>query len=162
MTIDVPKSHFTATGIVFNEQGQFLFHLHPKIGYWLPPGGHIEENEEPQNAALREIEEETGLLCECLCYQPEFNLGLNLDLNNGDVIELVKPLAILKEPIHDKKQGFHYHIDMIYLCKPLKNRQLTNKSFQWLSLDELKKRDAPLNVIRLIELTETLLIKKII
>lgn len=158
MTLEVPKSHFTATGIVFNQQGQFLFHLHSKIGYWLPPGGHIEDNEEPQNAVLREIEEETGLLCECLCYQPEFSPGLN----DNDVIELVKPLAILKEPIHDKKQGFHYHIDMIYLCKPLENSQLTNKSFQWLSLDELKKRETPLNVIRLIELTEKLLIENII
>ncbi len=158
MTIEVPKSHFTATGIVFNGQGKFLLHLHSKIGCWLPPGGHIEENEEPQDAVLREIEEETGLLCECLCYQPEFSLNLI----NNDVIELVKPLAILKEPIHDKKQGFHYHIDMIYLCKPLKNSQLTNKSFQWLSLDEVKKLETPLNVIRLIELTEKLLIKKII
>ncbi len=51
---------------------------------------------------------------------------------------------------------------MIYLCKPLKNSQLTNKSFQWLSLDEVKKLETPLNVIRLIELTEKLLIKKII
>ena len=43
----------------------------------IAPGGHIEENEEPQDAVLREIEEETGLLCECLCYQPEFSLNLN-------------------------------------------------------------------------------------
>ena len=158
MELSKIKSHFTATGIVFNKEGQFLFHFHPKIGCWLPPGGHIEENEEPQNAALREIEEETGLQCECLCYQPD----LMLNLVNNDVIELIKPLAILKEPINDKKQGFHYHIDMIYLCRPLAHSKLTNNSFQWLTLDELKTKETPENVIRLIELTENLLKQNII
>lgn len=158
MTLGSPESHFTATGIVFNQDGQFLLHLHPKIGYWLPPGGHIEENEEPQNAALREIEEETGLQCECICYQPEFSLNLD----NDEVSELVKPLAILKEPINDKKQGFHYHIDMIYLCRPLPHSQLTNNSFQWFFLNELKAKNTPNDVIRLIELTERLFKRNII
>ncbi|MEQ4922024.1 NUDIX hydrolase [Proteus hauseri] len=153
MELNNIKSHFTATGIVFNQEGQFLFHFHPKIGYWLPPGGHVEENEEPQNAVLREITEETGLQCECLCYQPE----LALNLINDDAVELVKPLAILKEPINDKKQGFHYHIDMIYLCRPLQHSKLTNNSFQWLTLTELKTKKTFENVIRLIELTEKLL-----
>lgn len=158
MTQENTTTHFTATGIVFNQEGKFLLHLHPKIDCWLPPGGHIEQNEEPQNAVLREIEEETGLQCKCLNYQTE----LSLNLINSDVIELVKPLAILKEPIHDKKQGFHYHIDMIYLCIPLPNSQLTNNSFQWLSLDELKQKNTPLDVIRLIELTNRLLTNEVI
>jgi 8-oxo-dGTP pyrophosphatase MutT (NUDIX family) len=34
---------------------------HKKLGKWLPPGGHIEPNELPDDAACREVLEETGL-----------------------------------------------------------------------------------------------------
>ncbi|MEC9365812.1 MAG: NUDIX domain-containing protein, partial [Chloroflexota bacterium] len=42
-------------------RGIFL-HRHPKIKLWLPPGGHVEADEDPVEAVLREIKEETGLL----------------------------------------------------------------------------------------------------
>jgi 8-oxo-dGTP pyrophosphatase MutT (NUDIX family) len=38
-----------------------LLHLHRKLGMWLPPGGHIERDELPDDAAVREVFEETGL-----------------------------------------------------------------------------------------------------
>lgn len=37
-----------------------LLHLHKKLGRWLPFGGHIELNESPWQAVLREVEEEAG------------------------------------------------------------------------------------------------------
>ncbi len=52
--------HFTATGFVVHDDSIAL-HWHPKVKAWLPPGGHIEPNEDPVQAVLREIEEETGL-----------------------------------------------------------------------------------------------------
>jgi 8-oxo-dGTP diphosphatase len=36
----------------------------PYLGYWALPGGKIEYGEHPEEAALREIKEETGLDCE--------------------------------------------------------------------------------------------------
>lgn len=33
----------------------------PYNGYWAGPGGHVEEGESPRAAAVRELEEETGL-----------------------------------------------------------------------------------------------------
>ena len=33
---------------------------HIKAGIWLPPGGHIEENESPEQAMRREFQEELG------------------------------------------------------------------------------------------------------
>ena len=48
--------HFTATTYVIHE-GKVLMHLHKSLGVWLPVGGHIDENETPEQAALREIKE---------------------------------------------------------------------------------------------------------
>jgi 8-oxo-dGTP pyrophosphatase MutT (NUDIX family) len=38
-----------------------LLHLHRRLGRWLQPGGHIEPGERPEDAAVRETEEETGV-----------------------------------------------------------------------------------------------------
>lgn len=42
-------------------QDVVLLRLHEKYGMWLPPGGHIELHETPEEAAVREVKEETGL-----------------------------------------------------------------------------------------------------
>ena len=55
------EKHFTATGIVLNDAHQVLMIRHKKLGVWLPPGGHVEENELPDEAVLREVLEETGI-----------------------------------------------------------------------------------------------------
>jgi 8-oxo-dGTP pyrophosphatase MutT (NUDIX family) len=38
-----------------------LLHLHRRLGRWLQPGGHIEPGERPEDAAVRETQEETGI-----------------------------------------------------------------------------------------------------
>lgn len=42
-------------------EGKTLLVKHKKLGIWLAPGGHVEENELPQQAAEREFFEETGV-----------------------------------------------------------------------------------------------------
>ena len=54
------KKQFT-TSVYILHQGQVLLLMHPKLKKWLPPGGHVEENESPPEAAKREVKEETGL-----------------------------------------------------------------------------------------------------
>jgi 8-oxo-dGTP pyrophosphatase MutT (NUDIX family) len=34
---------------------------HPRLHRWMLPGGHVEPDENPAEAALREVREETGL-----------------------------------------------------------------------------------------------------
>src|SRR5690606_26335076 len=36
-------------------RGRVLLHEDPKLGLWLPPGGHEERNELPDDAAVREV-----------------------------------------------------------------------------------------------------------
>jgi 8-oxo-dGTP diphosphatase len=52
--------HFTASVLVEN-RGEFLLLYHRKLSMWLHPGGHVEADEEPQDAVLRELEEETAI-----------------------------------------------------------------------------------------------------
>lgn len=52
--------HVTASAIVTGPQG-VLLHLHKRLGIWLQPGGHVEPDELPWDAAVRETLEETGL-----------------------------------------------------------------------------------------------------
>ncbi len=53
--------HLTGSGIVTGVRGSVLHH-HRRLHRWLQPGGHIELGEAPSDAALRESEEETGLV----------------------------------------------------------------------------------------------------
>lgn len=41
--------------------GRVLLRKHDKYHTWLGPGGHIELDEDPNEAALREMQEEAGL-----------------------------------------------------------------------------------------------------
>ena len=53
----------TAAGLVFNDQGEILLlkHLFRPGSGWGLPGGFIEAGEQPRDALLRELREETGL-----------------------------------------------------------------------------------------------------
>ena len=59
MTTELVREFTVAVFVV--HEGRVLLLAHPKLGRWLPPGGHIEPNELPDEAAVREVEEETGI-----------------------------------------------------------------------------------------------------
>ena len=52
--------HVTGSAIVVGPRGVVLLR-HKRLGFWLQPGGHIDQGETPWEAALREAREETGL-----------------------------------------------------------------------------------------------------
>lgn len=104
------ERHFTASGFVLNPDGEMLLLHHRKLGVWLYPGGHIERNETPDAAVLREIGEETGLHVTLLGERDEA-----LADAASDVSVLHQPYRVLCEFIDDKR-GPHYHLDLIYLC----------------------------------------------
>ena len=103
-------NHFTATGFVFNDAGKMLMIRHKKMGVWLPPGGHLHENELPCEAVLREVFEETGIRARVISAARDAKAPVD-----GHCRELPLPVEILLEDI--ERDGSHNHIDMIYLCR---------------------------------------------
>src|SRR5438309_1227857 len=94
--------HFTVAVFVVHEK-RVLLHYHRKLGKWLPPGGHVEDNELPDDAAVREVFEETGI-CARLT-------GLRA-LAVEHPLQLVVPAGIQVEDIYPG----HQHIDLVYFA----------------------------------------------
>lgn len=114
--------------VVYNNK--VLLRLHDKYGIWLSVGGHIELDEDPNQAALREVKEEVGLAIALW----EGNKSLSID--RQDFTELIPPVSMNRHPINDT----HTHISMIYYAKATSDAVIPEKEtdvWQWVTRDEL-------------------------
>ena len=85
------KKHFTATGYTVNKDRTKMLLIHHKgLDKWLPPGGHIEENEVPHEAAIREVYEETGISA-----TPILEDEHDLRLKNITEAQIPRPYALM-------------------------------------------------------------------
>jgi len=88
----------------------------------MPPGGHIDENETPEETARRECKEETGLDVEIIGNAQENLFARNPEEGNM----LKKPIALLLENIpacRKRNEPAHRHMDFLYLARPLNEAQ---------------------------------------
>lgn len=121
--------HFTATGFVVRDN-KVLLHWHTKVQAWLPPGGHIDANEDPVQAVLREIREEAGVRAEVV------STGRSLGLDYPT--QVPPPFTIMVEDIHDPVGGYHQHIDMIYFCRLAGPPAPLKDGWMWVAKEDLE------------------------
>ena len=101
-----------------------------QLNRWLPLGGHVEPGEDPEQAALREVEEESGLKVELRGERPprEF-IGTK---------RLVAPVYL---DVHDIA-GEHRHIGMIYYARATSDDTTLSaeehRQIRWFDAEELQ------------------------
>ena len=136
------RKDFVATGLIA-DKGKILLILHRKLGLWLPPGGHIEEGETPEEALHREALEETGLEVEILS-RPAF------ECSDENVEMLLMPNHLQMELIKHDKEEAHHHVDFIFFCRPKKGEAKLNEAehhdIKWFSAKDLDSEEITENV----------------
>lgn len=121
-----------ATG---NPKKVLLVH-HKKLKKWLQPGGHIETFENPIQAAIREVKEETGLDLSFLEKQVK-------QIDNIEFF-LPKPKYFMEEKIPEyKDQPEHFHLDIMYVVEIPEQKLIQNISelhdIRWFTKEEALK-----------------------
>jgi 8-oxo-dGTP pyrophosphatase MutT (NUDIX family) len=131
--------HFVATIYLVNDSATLL-HEHDRLGMWLPPGGHIDRDELPHEAALRECHEETGIEADLIAESG--------DLVSETARSLPEPQAFLLEDInvHDGQVG-HQHVDFVYYgradtqaIEPVGDDEAGPEAWEWFTPAELHER----------------------
>lgn len=117
--------------------GRILLVDHKKAGGWLPPGGHVELDEDTDQALFREVEEETGLKQKNLTLLTKKN---GSDYGNSHSLKyLYTPNTVDIHNITDE----HRHLNFCYFMKSNTDKvQLeghAHHSIRWVSPDEFDK-----------------------
>lgn len=124
------KIDFTVAVFVVHANKVLLVH-HRKLDKWLPLGGHIELDEDPETAALREALEESGFEIELIGDRPP--------TTETGTRALIGPRFL---DIH-RISNTHEHIGMIYWARPKnsaapKCARLEHHDIQWCSREMLE------------------------
>lgn len=88
-------------------KNKVLIRFHDKYKIWIAPGGHVELDETPEQTAVREAKEETGLDIEL--YRGNM---LPAEPGDGRFIQLVPPMFM---NVHEAIPG-HRHLIMAYFA----------------------------------------------
>ncbi len=113
-------------------KNKVLLRKHDKYKKWLGVGGHIELNEDPIQAATREVKEEVGL---------DIKLDSKLKPNyNSDETDLIPPYYLNRHKINNT----HEHISFVYFAKSQTDKikqgeKERSEECKWFTKEELLK-----------------------
>ena len=126
--------HFTVSVFIVCKD-KVLLHLHKKAKKMLPLGEHIEVNELPKEAYIREAKEEAGL--NVTLYNPiDINLKKSCDLSGEKL--LINPIHTILGDVSPN----HSHIDFVYYATTTSFETSPeigeSKILKWYSKEDLK------------------------
>jgi 8-oxo-dGTP pyrophosphatase MutT (NUDIX family) len=118
-------------------KNKVLLRFHDKYNIWLSVGGHIELDEDPNQAAIREVKEEVGLDVTLSSSQQQFMY------RDDQFVELIPPHGMNRHRISPT----HEHVTMVFFgtatSDVVKVEYEGDKSddWKWLSKEELDSLD---------------------
>ena len=120
---------FCVTVYIMDDQNQFLMLHNRKLNRWVAPGGKVDREETPDEAAVRECLEETGIYVDLE--------GEKTPVDGG----LISPYGIQLNPIIPNVRD---HIDLVYFARPRANQKLNRceretSDIGWFTFEEIKK-----------------------
>ncbi|WP_322768715.1 NUDIX hydrolase [Frankia sp. Cr1] len=87
---------------------------HPRYDRWMLPGGHVEPRENPAQAALREVAEETGHTAALVA--PPHQIPVPWGFGGDGETAVAMPWWIVEEPVGaDRHPEPHIHVDHLYV-----------------------------------------------
>ena len=116
------EHHVTSSAFVVSPRGVIL-HRHRRLGIWVQPGGHVDPGETPEEAAVRETEEETGLR-----------------------VHHLDPVRLFHVDVHPGPRGHtHYDLRYVLVAPPLDPHPPPGESQEvyWFAYDEAMQRCEP-------------------
>jgi len=132
------KIDLTVAGYIIYKNKVLLIH-HRKLDLWLPVGGHIDKNETPDQALVREVKEEIGIDIEIINQS-------NIPLEGNIKYNLAIPFYTNVHSVGD-----HDHYGLFFVCKAknpdqlkINNVELIN--FNWFSKNDLNENHIPIDV----------------
>lgn len=130
--------HFTASAIVLDDLDRVLLVHHNKVGRWLYPGGHLDPDEDPAQAAQREVLEETGVHSRVIGHD---------EFVHPAVATHPSPYTIIEMDVYDVAVGAHRHIDFVYVLRAtsstLAARRAEVRDVRWVPVAGVGALDTP-------------------
>jgi 8-oxo-dGTP pyrophosphatase MutT (NUDIX family) len=139
------KIDFTVEVFIVHKN-KVLLRMHDKYKIWLSVGGHIELDENPNEAAIREVKEEVGLDIQLV---GSAEGDTSNEEKNRDYQYLIPPRYMGMHPVSET----HTHIPMVYFATT--NSDIVADSIlqheqgvemKWVSKEELESMDLVPNI----------------
>ncbi len=119
-----------------------LLRMHDKHKIWLSVGGHIELDEDPVQAAIREVKEEVGLDVRIIGSKPLID-------EKSDYEFIIAPRYLGCHNVSD----IHKHIIFVYFAKSdtdvISESKMEHERAEtcWMTIEELKKANLRPNIL---------------
>lgn len=148
--------HFTATVYVVDD-GATVLHEHERLGIRVPPGGHVDRDELPHEAGLREVREETGLEAELVGGPPA------VPAPGGRALPSPRYQMLYDIDLNDDGQAYHQHVDHVYFARvdsraidPDGDDEAAPDAWAWYTREDLRESDVDPDTVAIgIEAIET-------